>query len=162
MSVAPIFEGLQKTQAHLINRLPKLGQPELNLRASPEGWPIWAIVSHLAGCRVYWLCGVLKEPGAESTPFPDASGYGWEDDLDVPRGSDDLMFAVESSWQIVESCLTRWTPEMLSEVFMREGAGGVQRHTRQSVLTRIVMHDAFHSGEVSSLLGAHGLASMDP
>lgn len=162
MSVAPIFEGWQKTQAHLINRLPKLGPPELSLRASPEGWPIWAIVSHLAGARVYWLCGVLKEPGTESTPFPDSSGEGWEDHLDVPRGSDELMFAVESSWQVVESCLTRWTPEMLSEAFMREGAGGLQRHTRQSVLTRLVMHDAFHCGEVSSLLGAHGLASMDP
>jgi hypothetical protein len=162
MSVALIFEGWQKTQAHLINRLPRLGPPELGLRASPEGWPIWAIVSHLAGARVYWLCGVFKEPGAESTPFPDPFGDGWEDHLDVPRESRELMFAVKSSWQIIESCLARWTPEMLSEAFMRERGSEVQRHTRQSVLTRLVMHDAFHCGEVSSLLGAHGLASMDP
>jgi hypothetical protein len=146
----------------LIHRLPKLGPQELQLRASPDGWPIWAIVSHLAGARVYWLCAVFKEPGAETTPFQDPSGDGWEDHLDVPRGSDELVFAVESSWKIVASCLDRWTPEMLSEVFTRERGGELQRHTRHSVLTRLVMHDAFHSGEVSSLLGAHGLASMDP
>jgi hypothetical protein len=162
MSVAPIFEGWQKTQAHLVNRLPKLGSRELGLRASPEGWPIWAIVSHLAGARVYWLCGVFKEPGADTTPFHDPFGDGWEDHLDAARGPDELKFAVESSWRIIESCLARWTPEMLSEVFTRARGSEVQQHTRQSVLTRLVMHDAFHCGEVSSLLGAHGFASMDP
>jgi len=163
MSVALIFEGWQKTQAHLIHRLPQLGPRELQLSASPDGWPIWAIVSHIAGARVYWLCGVLKEAGADKTPFPDPlDGEGWEDHLDVPRGPDELMFAIESSWRIVESCLERWTPEMLGETFTRDRAGQIQRHTRQSVLTRLVMHDAFHSGEVSLLLGTHGLASMDP
>ncbi|HEY3194035.1 MAG TPA: DinB family protein [Candidatus Dormibacteraeota bacterium] len=160
--MAPIFEGWHRTQAHLIHRVPKLEPQELQLRASPEGWPIWAIVSHLAGARVYWLCGVLKERGAETTPFRDPLGEGWEDRLDVPRQSGELMFAVESSWQIIESCLARWTPKMLGEAFIRVRDGDVQKHTRQSVLTRIVMHDAFHCGEVSILLGTHGFASMDP
>ena len=162
MSVASLFEGWQRTQASLIRRVPKLEPQELKLKALPDGWPIWAIVSHIAVARVYWLCGVLEERGAETTPFSDPLGEGWEDRLDVPRRSGDLMFAVESSWRIVESCLARWTPEMLGETFTRERAGEVQRHTRQSVLTRLVMHDAFHCGEISILLGAHGLASMDP
>ncbi len=51
---------------------------------------------------------------------------------------------------------------MLDQAFSREWAGAVQRHTRQSVLTRLVMHDAFHCGEVSLVLGMHGLASLDP
>lgn len=48
---------------------------------------------------------------------------------------------------------------MLEAVFTRWRADQLQRHTRSSVLTRLVMHDAFHCGEV---LGMHGLASMDP
>jgi uncharacterized damage-inducible protein DinB len=162
ISVAPIFDGWQRTQASLMHRLPNLGPRELQLRASPEGWPIWAIMSHLAVVRVYWLCGVLKERGAETTPFQDPLGEGWEDRLDVPRRSGELIFAVESSWQIVESCLARWTPEMLGQTFTRVREGNLQQHTRQSVLTRLVMHDAFHCGEVSTLLGAHGFESMDP
>jgi hypothetical protein len=51
---------------------------------------------------------------------------------------------------------------MLGETFTRDRAGQIQLHTRQSVLTRLVMHDAFHCGEISLLLGTHGLASMDP
>lgn len=162
MGVSSIFEGWQRTQASLTHRLPKLGPLELQLRASTDGWPIWAIVSHIAVARVYWLCGVLKEPGAQTTPFPDPNGEGWEDRLDVPRRADELMLAVESSWWIVESCLQRWTPAMLGEKFTRERDGKIQKHTRQAVLTRLVMHDSFHCGEASSLLGAHGLGSMDP
>ena len=73
------------------------------LRASPDGWPIWALVSHLAGTRVYWLCGVFQEPGAETTAFPDPFDKCWEDQPDHPRSSAELQFAVESSWRIVES-----------------------------------------------------------
>jgi uncharacterized damage-inducible protein DinB len=128
---------------------------------SPDGWPVWAMLSHLAGTRVYWLCSVLGEPGIETTPFPDSSREGWEDHLDVPRQSDELLFALESSWRIVESCLERWTPEMLGEVFDRPYGDTVERHSRQSILTRLVMHDSFHSGEASLLLGQHGVA-LDP
>ena len=42
----------------------------LALRPAPDGWPLWATVAHTAGTRVYWLCGELGEPGAETTPFP--------------------------------------------------------------------------------------------
>jgi uncharacterized damage-inducible protein DinB len=162
VSVERIFEGWQRVQSHLTNRIPKMGMDELQLRATPDGWPIWAIVSHLAGTRVYWLCGVFKESGAETTPFQDPFGEGWEDRLDLPRQSDELMFAVESTGRIVESCLQRWTPPMLSETFTREREGKIQEHTRQSVLTRIVTHDSFHCGELSILLATHGFASLDP
>jgi uncharacterized damage-inducible protein DinB len=158
-----MYEGWQKVQTHLVRRLPSLTPEELQLRASANGWPIWALVSHVAGARVYWLCGVFREAGAETTPFPDpVDGDGWEDHLDVPRSSDELMFAVESSWRIVDSCLNRWTPEMLSEAFMRDFFGTIQHHTRHSVLTRLVMHDSYHCGEVSLLLGMHGHLSLDP
>jgi hypothetical protein len=162
MSVAAIYEGWPKVQNHLVARLPSLTPDQLALKASPDGWPVWALISHLAGSRVYWLCHVLKEPGVDKTPFADPNGDGWEDHLDHPRRAEELLSAVESSWKIVESCLERWTPEMLGEVFTRDFYGTLQRHSRHSVLTRLVMHDSFHSGEVSLLLGMHGLPSLDP
>jgi uncharacterized damage-inducible protein DinB len=162
MSVEAIFEGLKRIQLHLVQRVSELGPEELQLRSSAQSWPIWAIVSHIAGARVYWLCHVFKEPGAERTPFTDPSGEGWEDRLDVPRERGELMFALESSWSVVESCLQGWTPEMLGATFTREISGSIQHHTRQSVLTRIATHDAFHCGEISILLDGSGFASLDP
>ena len=97
-----------------------------------------------------------------TTPFSDpTSGVGWEDDESTPRGADELVFALESSWRIVEACLKRWTPRMLRDEFKRERDGKIQIHTRQSVIVRLITHDAYHCGEISQLLGAHDLPEID-
>jgi hypothetical protein len=134
----------------------------LSLQPAPDGWPIWATVAHTAGTRVYWLCGELGEPGADTTPFPDPmSGIGWEDDLDMPRDAVELVTALESTWRIVESCLDRWTPEMLSKTFDRRWGGGGAVHSRGSILQRLFSHDAYHCGELSQTLGMHRLPQID-
>ena len=69
------------------------------MQGSPDGWPIRAIVGHLAVARVYRLCGVFKEVAAEATPFPDPFGEGWEDRLDIPRSPEELVIAVARSWR---------------------------------------------------------------
>jgi uncharacterized damage-inducible protein DinB len=124
-------------------------------------WPIWATAAHMAGTRVYWLCVVLGEPGAERTPFSDSANEGWEDDLNHPRRPDELVLALESSWAIVASCLDRWTPEMLGDEFFRERDGQTQVHTRQSVLMRMITHEASHAGEIAQTLGMYGSKELD-
>ena len=44
-----------------------MSDEQLAIRPSPERWPIWATVGHTAGARVYWLCDIIGEPGAETT-----------------------------------------------------------------------------------------------
>jgi hypothetical protein len=138
-----------------------MADDQLELSAAPGFWPIWAITAHVAGMRVYWLCTVFKEPGADRTPFGDPSGEGWEDDLAHPRYASELVLALESTWQVVQGCLERWTPEMLVTEFPRESDGRVYIHTRQSVLMRMITHDAEHCGEISQTLGIHGLGGLD-
>ena len=148
--------------ARLVDKIRSLSDEQLKLRARANYWPIWAIAAHTAGTRVYWLCGVFKESGAETTPFTDPlSGVGWEDDESTPRSSAEVVTALESSWAIVERCLNTWSPSMLSDEFTRERDGKIQIHTRQSVLMRLLSHDAFHSGEISEILGMHRLPEID-
>lgn len=161
-SVAPFYNGWRRYNTRIVDRVRSLSNDQLKLRAAADKWPIWAIAAHTAGARVYWLCGVFRESGAENTPFTDpASGYGWEDDENTPRGSEDLVTALESSWTIVARSLERWTTSMLSDEYTREIGGKTQKHTRQSVLMRLITHDAYHSGEISQILGMHGLAEID-
>jgi uncharacterized damage-inducible protein DinB len=161
-SVAAFYEGWRKHNGRLVDAIRSLSDEQLKLRAAPDKWPVWAIAAHTAGARVYWLCGVFKESGAENTPFTDpSSGYGWEDDESRPRVSHELVTALESSWAIVERCLQRWTTSMLNDEFRREIGGKTQTHTRQSVLMRLITHDAYHSGEISQILGAHDLPEID-
>jgi len=161
-NLAFLYGGWRKCNSRFVDALRDLSPDQLALAPSPTTWPIWAIAGHTAGARVYWLCGVFKEPGAETTPFPDPlSGVGWEDDPARPRRADELKTALETSWRIAERCLQTWQPAMLADEFTRVIAGRTQIHTRQSVLMRLITHDAFHAGEVSSVLGAHGLPEID-
>ncbi len=134
---------------------------QLAIRPSPELWPIWATVGHTAGARVYWLCHVIGEPGAETTPFPAGFDTGWEDDLEHPRSADDLVAALDSTFRIIEGALDRWTFGMLAETIHRAHDGERQVHTRGSILQRLFSHEAYHCGELSQTLGIHGLPQID-
>jgi hypothetical protein len=133
---------------------------QLAIRPSPDLLPIWATVGHTASGRVYWLCDVVGEPGAETTPFA-GEIEDWADDLDHPRGAQELVGALESTFRIVEGCLDRWTPEMLADPIRRDYAGTTQVHTRASILQRLLTHEAWHCGELSQTLGIHGLPQID-
>jgi uncharacterized damage-inducible protein DinB len=160
-NVAPFYEGWRFTHERLVERIGELSPQELALKPAPDLWPIWAITAHDAGARMYWLCHIFKEPGAERTPFTDPTGEGWEDDLTHPRQASELISVLESSWSIVEACLDRWTPEILHDEVRREREGKIQIHTRQSVLMRLLTHDAYHCGEIAQTLGMNGLKEVD-
>jgi uncharacterized damage-inducible protein DinB len=160
--LTPMYGMWRQYNARLVDKIRSLSDEQLKLRARPNYWPIWAIAAHTAGTRVYWLCGVFKESGAETTPFTDPlSGYGWEDDENTPRSSNEIVTALESSWKIVDRCLEQWTPSMLGDEFTREFGGKTTMHTRQSVLMRMITHEAYHNGEISLVLGMYGLPEID-
>ena len=145
----------------IVRAVRNLTADQLAIRIAPTHGTIWELAAHCAGTRVYWLCGVFGEPGADTTPFPDPSGEGWEDDPSHPRSGEELAWALETTWALVEGVLNRWTIADLGVSFDRDFGGVVVPHTRASVLNRMVSHDAFHAGEISQLLGANGLEEID-
>jgi uncharacterized damage-inducible protein DinB len=125
-------------------------------------WPIWAAVGHTAATRVFWLCDVFGEPGGEGTPFGGDKPW-WEDDLSHPRTTDELVWAWESTWSVIEGCLASWTPDSLAQEARREGPGdAIYVHTRQSILMRMITHEGYHLGEINLTLGANGREPIDP
>jgi uncharacterized damage-inducible protein DinB len=162
MSVTAFYANWARYNELLTQHIRGLGAADLALQA-PAGdhWPIWAIVGHTAGTRIFWLCQILGEPGAETTPFTDPSGFGWEDDLETPRSATELVDALTSTWAIVAASLERWTPAMLDEAKPRKTTGGLRYHTRQSILLRMITHDAYHAGEIALIEGMHGRPQLD-
>ena len=162
-NVAPYYLGWQLVNDSLIGAIGPLRPEQLALPVGSPSWPIWASVAHLAGARAYWLCHVFGEPGLETTPFGDLdiAQVGWEDDLARPRRADELVAALTSTWAIVAHCLATWTPASLGGTARRPRGDQIQLHTRQSVLWRLITHDAYHAGEVSLTLGSHGLGAID-
>lgn len=161
-SVRRFYEGWHTYNERIVEVVRDLSAEELQVRPAPEGWPMWATLGHTAGVRVYWLCGVFGEPGAEATPFADPlNGLPWEDDLDTPRTADELTEALTTTWQVIAGCLQRWTPAVLFEQFEPLADKRTQVHTRQAVLMRIISHDAYHCGELSQTLGINGMPQID-
>ena len=178
MSIRPFYDRWPQYNRRLTEIVRAMTAEQLAIRPSPDGWPIWATVGHNAGGRAYWLFSVLKEPGAEKTPFADPlAAPGWEDDLDHPRTAAELVGALDATWAILDGCLDRWTPEMLSwtiervldtwtpemlgEEIERWYGETRQIHSRASILQRLLTHDAYHCGELSQTLGIAGLPQID-
>ena len=135
---------------------------QLAIRPSPERWPLWATVGHTCCQRVFWLCDFAGEPGAETTPFTDAaSNCPGDDDLEHVLGTEALVDALDSTFRIVESCLDRWTLDMLAETLRRPYWDDSWVHTRASVLQRVFSHDVYHCAQVNVTLGIAGLPQID-
>jgi uncharacterized damage-inducible protein DinB len=133
---------------------------QLAIRPAPDLLPIWATVGHTAAMRVYWICAVIGEPGADTTPFPDGM-TDWADDLDHPRHADELANALDSTFRIIEGCLDRWTIDMLEEELRRPEWDGSWVHTRGWVIQRVFSHDVYHCAELNDAFSTSGLPQID-
>jgi uncharacterized damage-inducible protein DinB len=162
MPIRPFYDRWPQYNRRLTEIVGSMADEQLAIRPAPDLWPIWATVGHTAAARVYWLCGIVGEPGAETTPFPDPlTGEGWEDDLDHPRSAGELVTALDTTWAIVDGCLDRWTPATLEETVERVLGDRRQVHSRSSIMQRLLTHEAYHCGELSQTLGVHGLPQID-
>ena len=161
-TIRPAFQMWPQYNRRLRDRVAAMTDEELAIRPGPEVLPIWATIGHTAAMRVYWLCAVVGEPGIETTPFWDGTeAIDWADDLDHPRSGDELAGALDSTFDIVEGCLDRWTIDMLTDEIERHYGDTVQVHTRSSILQRLLTHEAWHGGELSQTLGIRGLQQLD-
>jgi uncharacterized damage-inducible protein DinB len=161
MTIRAFYDRWPQYNRRLTEVIAAMTDDQLAIRTSPERFPIWAIVGHTAGARVYWLCGVLEEPGAEMTPFDPTGEDSWEDHLDQPRSAAELASGLTTTFSIIDGLLDRWTPEMLGEEVERVYGSVRQVHSRASILQRLFTHEAYHCGELSKTLGIAGLPQID-
>jgi hypothetical protein len=160
--IRPAFSSWPGHHARLRDVVAALTDEQLALRPSPERWPIWASIGHLACQRVFWLCDFAGEPGAGTTRFTNAGNdCPGDDDLEHVLGATELAEALESTFRIVEACLDRWTLPMLSEALRRPEWGDSWVHTRGAVIQRVYSHDVYHIAELNEVLGVNGLRQVD-
>jgi uncharacterized damage-inducible protein DinB len=162
VTIRPAYSKWPDYNRRLRDIVAAMTDEQLALRPSPERWPIWATVGHAACQRVFWLCDFAGEPGAETTRFTNAAyDCPGDDDLEHVLDAGALAEALDSTFRVVESCLDRWTLEMLEEEIRREDFGEDWVHTRGSVIQRVFSHDVYHCAELNETLGIAGLPQVD-
>lgn len=163
----PFYDGWARHQGLVIDALRDLTPEQLALRTAPQKWAIWQLAGHVAGSRAYWFHDILGEGErsvrdlfrVDRTTVPDLSlqDAGWEDDEDHPRSAAELVDGLQRSWSVVDACLKRWTAEDLEAAFVR----GSRTHHRGWIVWHVMEHDVHHGGEISQILGSHGLPGLD-
>jgi hypothetical protein len=140
-----------------------LADEQLALVPGPARWPVWATIGHLACQRVFWLCDFAGEPGADTTPYPDAAyNCPGDDDLEHVLTADQLVEGLDASFALVERALDAWTPESLAqEISHPEWGDDTRVHTRGFVIGRLHAHDVSHITELNEAFTAVGLPLVD-
>ena len=98
--------------------------------------------------------------GEGGTDVAEIAQWDWRD-AGHTNDRAELIQALEITWQNISTCLERWTLTDLEYVFSGERFGRPYELTRQRVLWHLIEHDMHHGGELSFVLGAHGLAAPD-
>jgi hypothetical protein len=162
-TIRPAFSTWPECNSRLRDHVTGMTDDQLAIQPAPERWPLWASLGHLACQRVFWLCDFAGEPGADTTPFPNA-GYvcPGDEDLEHILGSEALVEALDSTFRIIVGCLDGWTIRMLEEELRRPEWDGSWVHTRGSVIQRVFSHDIWHTAELNESLGRAGLPMIDP
>jgi uncharacterized damage-inducible protein DinB len=155
INLLSFYKGWDTYQALLIQALAPLSSEDLALRAAPHLRSIAENVAHIISGRVSNFL-VLGEAGAELAPLE-----SWDEQGAPPRSAAELVGGLESTWQMIQMALARWTPADLEDVFVDGQGEQASRFTRQSIIWSTIKHDLHHGGEISLTLGAHHVEALD-
>ena len=160
--IRPAYSKWPDYNQRLRDAVGALTDEDLLLKPTPERWPLWATLGHALCQRVFWLCDFAGEPGADSTRFNNATyNCPGDDDLENLLTADELVEAIDSTFEIVERCLDTWTLESLGETLRRPEWDDSWVHRRGAVIQRVFSHDIYHIAEVNEILAANGLSQVD-
>ena len=139
-----------------------LTDEQLLLKPSAERWPLWAtdrprpLPARLLAVRLrrrarsrydlFHQCR-LQRPG--------------DDDTENVLNAQQLVEAVDTTFQIVDGCLDRWTLSSLEETLRRPEWDDSWVHTRGAVIQRVFSHDVYHIAEANEILAAYGIGPVD-
>lgn len=161
-TIRSAYSNWPHAQAALRTVVAGLTDELLAVRPTPDRWPLWATIGHLACQRVSWLCGFAGERGGDETPFPDALDRCPGDEyLEPAMTAAELVHALDTTFRVVEAVLDRWTLDTLDETIERDFDGDVWRHTRGWVIQRVFAHDLTHIAEINETLSRAGSPQID-
>ena len=161
LPLASVYKGWDSYQPHLVTVIAPLSPEQLTLRVAPPLRSLGEQVAHIIAVRARWLSLDLHEGGTLLDPFTGWDGWHAHPNGDAAsvRNATELVRGLETTWQVLQEALERWTVADLEEVFPPTFPGE-DSFTRQFVLWHLIEHDLHHGGELSFALGMHGLTGI--
>ena len=151
-TLAVFYQGWHDYQKLLIKALAPLSLEQLALSVSTHQRSISIIVLHIIGARARWFHDLMEVGGDEFAELGE-----WDSRGAPTREAAELVYGLETTWGVMQEALANWTPEDMQYSYKGEPPDDPETFTRQWVIWHLIEHDLHHGGEVSLILGMHGL-----
>jgi len=161
LSLSPFYAGWDVYQQQLVAAIAPLTSEQLALRSSPQQWSVGMLATHIISARAWWFHTRMGEGSADLAPL--GLWDRWEESEEPLRSAAELVAGLERTWQMIQDALAHLTPADLEQVIPIRSWNGEERpgRSRQWMIWHVLEHDIHHGGEISCILGAHGLAAVD-
>lgn len=153
-----LYPGWEAFQELLVKTIMPLSTYQLDLCSAAQLRSVGENCRHIIGARARWCHEVLEIGGDVATE------YGrWDEPAMPSRTGAELATALQDTWRILRDALTTWDNADMdhSSPNPEPEPGQPDRLTRRWVIWHLIEHDIFHGGEISQILGAHGLTGLD-
>ncbi|MBX3050638.1 MAG: DinB family protein [Caldilineaceae bacterium] len=150
-----LFAGWDVHHQRIVKMIGPLTPEQLLLRSAPQMWHVSVLAAHIIGARAFWFHEIMREG-----PAGIAHWSGLDDVDESARTVERLVQGLDETWAMIAGMLERCTPDDLGTTFERVYPTHTRRFTRQSLILRVLTHDAHHAGEISQILGMHGVAGI--
>lgn len=155
-TIAPFYKGWDVYQQHLVRAVAPLTAEQLAQGAGPGLRPMGLLATHIVSVRAGWMYYTLLE---RDERLPGLSA--WEAPHVAPKSAGELVSGLEITWEVIDAALHRWTVADLDEIVWDVNDEDERiPYTRQWVLWHLIEHDLHHGGELSLMLGIHGIPAI--
>lgn len=153
-SLMTVYKGWDDYQISIVRAIAPLSREYLAWRPAPHLRSVGEIANHIVGGRIQWFHYILGEGSAE---FASKVAAMPSDEV-IEEDSAELVKWLETTWQMIEDALNRWTVADLSFSYTLPYEGQNYDLSRQWIILHVLAHDFHHGGELSILLGMQGLS----
>lgn len=161
LPLAVVYKGWDEFQRDLLDAVAPLTPEQWALPVAPTHWSIERLVQHIARDRAWWFHLWMGEGDAEV-----AAIAHWEDEGQPLRSAAELIAGLETTWRLIERCLTQWSGADLGRVFaspaeLTEAERKIfGSRTRQWIVWHALRHDIHHGGELAVGMGGYDLPTI--
>lgn len=152
-----IYESWKGYQEKLRDTIAPLTREQLLLQPAPHMWPVAQLAQHIISVRAGWFCGTMQDDDEKMNEYM----MTWGQRNSPPRSAEELAHGLDETWAFIESRLQRWTPSDYAMTFPDEWDGQVYYVSRSWIVYHVLEHDLHHGGEISLILGMHGLPGLN-
>ncbi|GCE15456.1 DinB family protein [Tengunoibacter tsumagoiensis] len=149
-------------QKHIREAIAPLTSEQLALRAAPHLRSVSENALHIIGARTGWFMLTLgEEVGEELSAYLKRHKGSLQEGAPIPTAAE-LALGLDLTWQFIAGCLARWSPADMQQTFPDEMDGKQVYLSRAWIVGHVLEHDLHHGGELSLILGMHGVTADFP